>query len=320
LPPAGTAASGDLGAVRAFSTPMRGWSTMRPTVCRLRRAAPAGRLRRAPAAQPDGTLQPSVRAFPTPWQLATDTSSSVSWRPARGRSTRYTGGLSARQGARDRLPRRRASFRRAAFDEVRPFDEFFLFSEETDWCYRLREAGWQSFFYPGAEVVHVGGAAGGPSRRPCLRSRCAVTSASSPSTRGRRRPTAAGALLAGLRLRQLVFRGERGRLPERCGLAAIHTLTRWPLLLAAPPLLVGARFLPEERPGPRSDSRGDPLPAYRRADCASAAAAGRRSGVRALARRPLRGLNRLRVRYLHPRRPRRARRDHARGASGAIRR
>src|SRR5438552_11068350 len=32
-----------------------------------------------------------------------------------------------------------------------------MFSEETDWCYRFREAGWKVYFFPGAEAVHVGG-------------------------------------------------------------------------------------------------------------------------------------------------------------------
>ena len=52
--------------------------------------------------------------------------------------------------------------RRAAIDEVGPLDEdFFLFSEETDWCYRFHRAGWQVLFTPDAEFVHVYGAAHG---------------------------------------------------------------------------------------------------------------------------------------------------------------
>ena len=46
-----------------------------------------------------------------------------------------------------------------AADTVGLFDEdFFMFSEETDWCYRFRKAGWKVLFYPGAAFVHVGGA------------------------------------------------------------------------------------------------------------------------------------------------------------------
>jgi GT2 family glycosyltransferase len=52
--------------------------------------------------------------------------------------------------------------RRAAIDEVGLLDEdFFLFSEETDWCYRFRGAGWQVLFTPDAEFTHVAGAVHG---------------------------------------------------------------------------------------------------------------------------------------------------------------
>ena len=52
--------------------------------------------------------------------------------------------------------------RREAVDQVGPLDDaFFLFSEETDWCYRFRQAGWKVRFLPGAECVHVGGASHG---------------------------------------------------------------------------------------------------------------------------------------------------------------
>jgi GT2 family glycosyltransferase len=36
-----------------------------------------------------------------------------------------------------------------------------MFSEEVDWMTRFRRAGWKVLFYPGAEVVHVGGATHG---------------------------------------------------------------------------------------------------------------------------------------------------------------
>ena len=48
--------------------------------------------------------------------------------------------------------------RRRAVEQVGGVDEsFFMFNEETDWQYRMREAGWEVVFFPGAEVVHVGG-------------------------------------------------------------------------------------------------------------------------------------------------------------------
>ena len=36
-----------------------------------------------------------------------------------------------------------------------------MFSEEVDWMTRFRRAGWKVLFFPGAEVVHVGGASHG---------------------------------------------------------------------------------------------------------------------------------------------------------------
>lgn len=49
---------------------------------------------------------------------------------------------------------------------VGPWDErFFLYSEETDYCRRVREAGWEVWFEPAARVRH---AAGGSGRGPEL--------------------------------------------------------------------------------------------------------------------------------------------------------
>jgi len=49
--------------------------------------------------------------------------------------------------------------RRDAFMEVGGFDEdFFMYSEEVDLCYRLRQAGWEIHFAPVTAVVHVRGA------------------------------------------------------------------------------------------------------------------------------------------------------------------
>jgi GT2 family glycosyltransferase len=45
--------------------------------------------------------------------------------------------------------------RREALDEVGIFDEeIFIYSEETDLCRRLRNAGWRTQFFPSVTVVH----------------------------------------------------------------------------------------------------------------------------------------------------------------------
>lgn len=46
--------------------------------------------------------------------------------------------------------------RRKAIEQVGIMDElYFLYFEETDWCYRFARAGWKRLFWPGAKIVHV---------------------------------------------------------------------------------------------------------------------------------------------------------------------
>jgi GT2 family glycosyltransferase len=48
--------------------------------------------------------------------------------------------------------------RRQAIEDVGVMDEsFFMYAEETDWCYRFKKKGWKSRFTPDAEIVHIGG-------------------------------------------------------------------------------------------------------------------------------------------------------------------
>ena len=113
---------------------------------------------------PDGSLQRSVRGFPTLWRLATEYFFLRKLAPrSQALNAFYAGGFDHQQV-------REAEFlmgacmlvRREAVEQVGPLDEaFFLFSEETDWAYRFREAGWKVVFFPGAECVHVGGASHG---------------------------------------------------------------------------------------------------------------------------------------------------------------
>ncbi len=47
--------------------------------------------------------------------------------------------------------------RREAIDQVGLMDEdYFLYYEETDWCYRFGKAGWEIIFWPGAKIIHIG--------------------------------------------------------------------------------------------------------------------------------------------------------------------
>lgn len=35
--------------------------------------------------------------------------------------------------------------------------DYFMYGEETDYCFRVKKAGWKVMYYPGAEIVHVRG-------------------------------------------------------------------------------------------------------------------------------------------------------------------
>lgn len=48
--------------------------------------------------------------------------------------------------------------RKTALNQVGYLDEnYFMYSEETDICYRVNKAGWKVIFYPGAEIIHYQG-------------------------------------------------------------------------------------------------------------------------------------------------------------------
>jgi hypothetical protein len=161
---------------------------------------------------PDGTLQRSVRGFPTPWRLATEYFFLRKLAPrTRALNAFYAGGFDHDEVHEAEVVMGACMLvRREAIAEVGPVDEdYFLFSEETDWCYRFRRAGWEVVFFPGAECVHVRGAGhGGRLYRENLRGHLRFLS----KHRGPERAEwARRLLLAALRLRGLLFRGERGR-------------------------------------------------------------------------------------------------------------
>jgi GT2 family glycosyltransferase len=161
---------------------------------------------------PDGSLQRSVRGFPTVWRLATEYLFIRKLAPNSPRlNPLYVGGFDhdeAREA--DWVTGAALLVRRAATDAVGMFDEsFFMFSEETDWMFRFREAGWTTWFCPDAEVVHVGGAShGGRMYVENLRGHLRFLAKHHGPREAER---ARRLLLWSLRLRSLFFRGERRR-------------------------------------------------------------------------------------------------------------
>jgi GT2 family glycosyltransferase len=124
------------------------------------RAALAGPLLR----NPGGSLQRSVRGFPTLWRLATEYFFLRKLAPwTRALNGFYAGGFAHdREAEVEWVMGAALLVRPEAIAEVGGLDDdFFLFSEEVDLAYRLRAAGWEIWFTPVAEVTHVGGAAHG---------------------------------------------------------------------------------------------------------------------------------------------------------------
>ncbi|MEP6909342.1 MAG: glycosyltransferase family 2 protein [Actinomycetota bacterium] len=169
---------------------------------------------------PDGSLQRSVRGYPSPWRLSTEYFFLRKLAP-RSQS------LNALFGAGfDHESVREADYlfgacllvRRDAVDSIGVFDEeFFLMSEEVDWCYRFHQAGWKVLFFPGAEAYHVVGASLDPARfKDVVRGHLQFLRkhhGTRVADRARR------VMLWGLRARGLMFRGERGR--------AYRDVARW---------------------------------------------------------------------------------------------
>jgi len=161
---------------------------------------------------PDGSLQRSVRGYPTPWRIATEYFFLRKLAPrSRALNSLFGAGF-------DHESVREAEYlfgacllvRREAVDSVGGFDEdFFLMSEEVDWCYRFRQAGWKVLFFPGAEVVHVVGASLNPRQfKAIVRGHLQFLrkhKGMRVAERARR------VMLWGLRLRSVLFRGDRGR-------------------------------------------------------------------------------------------------------------
>jgi N-acetylglucosaminyl-diphospho-decaprenol L-rhamnosyltransferase len=96
---------------------------------------------------PDGRLQDSAWRFPTPFV------STLGLLTVGKLGVKQSGGDAAH--AVDWVMGAALVLRRDALEQVGLFDEgFFLYSEEVDLQFRLRQAGWEVHHFPGATVVH----------------------------------------------------------------------------------------------------------------------------------------------------------------------
>jgi len=55
--------------------------------------------------------------------------------------------------------------KRPVFEAVQLFsDDYFMYSEDIDLCYKVREAGWKSYYVPDAVIIHHGGGSSSQSK------------------------------------------------------------------------------------------------------------------------------------------------------------
>lgn len=104
----------------------------------------------------DGTMQVSATGFPTLGRLVAQTLG----------LNRFKAFDGYRMAQWDRRSQREVEVisgccmlvRGSALQKVGPLDaDFFFYGEETDWCRRFADAGWQVVFAPVGEIVHFGG-------------------------------------------------------------------------------------------------------------------------------------------------------------------
>ncbi len=108
----------------------------------------------------DGSPQSSRRRFPTLATAFFESTRLQQWFPRHAAITRYYM-LDTRDDETQEVDwvNGAAMFvRRQVYEQVGGFDEqFFMYSEELDWCYRTQRAGWQIIYLPTAQVTHYEG-------------------------------------------------------------------------------------------------------------------------------------------------------------------
>jgi GT2 family glycosyltransferase len=117
----------------------------------------------------DGSLDHAAkRSFPTPVS-ALGHFTGIGRRPgARGPLAAYRA-PEIEAGPVDAVNGAFMLMRRDALQDVGLFDEgYWMYMEDLDLCYRFREAGWITWYEPGATVVHVKAGTSGKLRRPKL--------------------------------------------------------------------------------------------------------------------------------------------------------
>jgi GT2 family glycosyltransferase len=99
---------------------------------------------------PDGSFQPAFARFPHPVVEALWPATNWSHRLAKRTDQPFE--VDSVCGAAMMV-------RREIIEQVGVLDTAFdpIYSEEVDWCYRIKQAGWQIYALPQARIIHYGG-------------------------------------------------------------------------------------------------------------------------------------------------------------------
>jgi hypothetical protein len=114
---------------------------------------------------PDGSVQPAAFRFPTLSMTALDLFPPGEVLPGRLYNSWWHGRYPQEPHAVEPFPIDHPLgacilVRREVIAQIGGMDEgFFMYAEEVDWCFRIRQAGWAIWQVPAARVIHVGGAA-----------------------------------------------------------------------------------------------------------------------------------------------------------------
>jgi len=110
---------------------------------------------------PDGTLQPACRrSFPTPWVAFTKISGLSALYPESRIFGRYNLGYldPDRTYEVDAISGSFMTVRREAYEQAGGLDEeYFMYGEDLDWCYRIKQAGWKVYYVSETRIIHYKG-------------------------------------------------------------------------------------------------------------------------------------------------------------------
>ncbi len=110
---------------------------------------------------PDGTLQLACRrSFPTPWVSLTKVTGLSALFPKSHLFAKYNlTYLDPDKPAEvDAISGSFMFVRKSTIDAVGGLDEdFFMYGEDLDWCYRIHQAGWKIMYLPDTQIIHYKG-------------------------------------------------------------------------------------------------------------------------------------------------------------------